>query len=139
MSNISIVGIPDTEADKWWPSVSDWCTEALSYGGGLLTLDDLKDAVESRDMQLWLVFDDGKLTAVFITKISVWSKLKSLTTVVIAGNNMDKWIGALDDVLVRFGREKGCSLLDAYGRRGWTKTVRKFGWVDSIVTYTKGI
>ena len=134
---ITVQGICAEDAPAWWPVVSEWCNQALSKGCWTLDLEDVREAVAGRAMQLWIIHDFGKLTAVCVTEIRVWPKVKVLTAIIVAGHDMPKWVAALDDVLTRYGREQGCKVLDAHGRKGWTKTLKTLGWKDIMTTYAK--
>jgi hypothetical protein len=136
---IAIHGIQSHEAFSWWPLVSKWCEQALEYAGNLLTLDDVKEAVANRDMQLWVICEDENAMAVCVTEIRSWPRTKVLTAIIVGGAGMEHWVGALDEVLVQFARAQGCRVLDAHGRRGWLKSLSALGWKDMTVTYAKEI
>ena len=136
---ISIQGIRAEDAHNWWPKVAKWCEQALEHGGNLLTLDDVKEAVANRDMQLWIIMDWREVTAVCVTEIRNWPRTKVLTAIIVGGQHMDRWVAPLDDVLVRFAKDQGCRVLDAHGRRGWTKVLNSLGWKDATVTFAKEI
>jgi hypothetical protein len=139
LSRITIQGIQAEEAQDWWPKVAKWCEAALAHGGDLLNLDDVKQGVADREMQLWVIHEWRDLKAVCVTSINVWPRAKVLTAIIVGGEEMDKWVEPLVDLLVRYGRAEGCKTVDAHGRRGWTKTLRSLGWRDSIVTFSKEV
>lgn len=139
LRQITVQGVLAADANRWWPAVANWCEAALEHGGGLLNLDDVKRAVEQRDMQLWVIHEWRELKAVCVTEIRQWPRAKVLTAIIVAGNDMDRWVGALDDVLTRYAEATGCKAVDAHGRRGWTKTLRDLGWRDAVVTFAKEI
>lgn len=138
-SVITVQGVPAQQAQLWWPQVAHWCEAALSHGGDLLNLEDLKAAVAARDMQLWVVHEGEQLLAVCVTEIRRWPRCSVLTAIVVGGEQMPRWVRGLDDVLTRYARANGCAVLDAHGRKGWTKTLRSLGWRDCAVTFAKEI
>lgn len=136
---ITVTGVVADEARTWWPKVSRWCEAALEHGGGLLSLDDIKQGVAERDMQLWVIHEWRTLKAVCVTTIQIWPQAKVLTAIVVGGHGMPDWVEALDDVLMRYAAAQGCKVVDAHGRRGWTKTLRGLGWRDAMVTFSKEV
>lgn len=136
---ITMQGIPAGEADHWWPKVGAWCAAALAVGGDLLNLDDVKQAVADRDMQLWVIHEWRELKAVCVTEIRQWPRAKVLTALAVGGEDMPHWVGAIDDVLVRYAQANGCQAVEAHGRRGWTKTLGALGWKDAVVTFAKEV
>ena len=136
---VEIQGIQADDATAWWPHVAEWCEAALAHGGGLLDLDDVKAAVADRRMQLWAISLDGALTAVCVTSIHQWSRACVLTAIIVGGEGMHNWVAALDDVLTRYAREKGCRFVDAHGRKGWHKVLGSLGWKESTISYMKEV
>lgn len=136
---VTVQGIPANEASQWWPKVARWCDAALAHGGGLLALEDVKQAVENRDMQLWVIHEWRELKAVCVTEIRQWPRAKVLTAIIVGGEDMPRWVAALDDVLMRYAKSNDCKAVDAHGRRGWTKTLCALGWRDAVVTFAKEV
>lgn len=136
---IIIQGIQSHDAEKWWPVVDDWCCRALNRGGALLHLRDLVEGVAAKDMQLWIVLDDGNPIAVTITQIEQWKRGKVLSAFVIGGDDMHKWLAQLDDVLTRYARSLGCDFITGEGRKGWERVLKPLGWQAPSVTYMKRI
>jgi hypothetical protein len=137
-NNTVINGVLSVNATNWWPKVSRWCEQALSHGG-MHTLEDLKQGVSNKDMQLWVIHVDDELTAVCITSIHIWPRLKELTAIIVAGEHMDKWLKDLDQLLVEYAKHNECSVLSAHGRKGWAKHLKTLGWKDTVITYAKEI
>ena len=137
---VQIHGILSENADIYWPFISEWCEDALSRAmGDLLNLDDVKAAVAKQEMQLWVIYNNGKITATCVTEIRTWPRTKVLTAIIVAGRGMDEWVRQLDALLTAFGAANGCKMLDAHGRSGWKKPLAELGWQQSVVTYAKGI
>jgi len=138
-ARVTVSGVLAENANSWWEFVSDWCNNALSYGGGLLALEDIQAAVANRDMQLWVIHNNGILTAVCVTELRQWPRGKALTSIIVGGVGMEEWIGALDSVLTAYAVSHGCKVVDAHGRKGWHKTIGKLGYQMALVTYMKEV
>ena len=139
MEQARVIGIHKDEAHKWWPLVKDWCEAALEHGGNLIAFEDVQKSVGERDMQLWAMLLDGELSGVCVTQISVWPQAKTLTAVVVAGERMNEWVSALDEMLCLFARAMGCKGIEAHGRKGWKPALSDLGWRDSSVSYWKEV
>lgn len=136
---IAVQGVPAQMAQLWWPRIAHWCEEALGYSGGLLDLEDVKQAVASRDMQLWVIHDGKGPVAACVTEIRRWPRASVLTVLLLGGEQMHSWVAALDDTLTRFAQSQGCKGLDCYGRKGWSKALRNLGWRERVVMCAKEI
>ena len=91
-----------------------------------------EDAIENvlnKSMQLWVVLVSGQLKAVCVTQIDQYKRGKVLSAPIIGGEDMDKWVEALDDTLTRYAKEQGCVLLSGGGRKGWERVLKPLGWV----------
>lgn len=136
---IEIAGVQPEDADKWWPIAKGWCADALEYGCGLLSVEDIIAGVDSQHMQMWMIFRDGQPVAVSITEIICFPREKMLSAFIIGGVGMEDWVGALDDTLTRYAQDCGCSMLNGSGRKGWERVLKKFGWGSPSATYMKRV
>lgn len=138
MAQPRVIGILAEDAGAWWGEVGGWIGAAVDRDG-LMGLDDIKEAVALRDMQLWVVLDDAAPVAACVTEISLFPKAKVLSAVAVGGRGASRWIGALDAMLTRFADAHGCSKFNApIARKGWRPLARALGWREAA-TYWKGV
>jgi hypothetical protein len=137
MGPARIEGVLAENANATWPDIVCWAEDALKYADGLYDLEDLREGIALRDMQLWLI-KQPELRAFCITEISVFPKARVLTAVLVGGEGMPEWIGALNAHLTRFGRAHECVKFNAYGRPGWRPFARGLGWSETV-TYWKDL
>lgn len=123
---------------KYWDNVKESIATALKLDGGRISINDIKDAVEDKEMQLWALHD-GELKAVMVTEIVDYKQLRAIRIVTVSGHSMDSWLDVLIDTVSRWGAEKGAHVIEFVGRKGWEKTLTKKGFGDTQVFMTKQI
>lgn len=109
-----------------WPVVLPMVEKAIEYAHGELEADDVLNALLNRDMQLWVVLDGRVVRAVTITEISSFPRLKVCRVLMVAGDEMDKWVD-LVDVIEKWAMSQGCKRLESYNRPGITRKMAKLG------------
>lgn len=135
---IRIVGVPSDTARAVWPLVRGWIAEALERGNALDTPEDVLKSIENQEYQLWVVHDGGPC-AVFVTRIFSGSLGSALVAVCLGGRGMETWLFAVEDVIARFAKDKGCSRIYLHGRRGWVRQLAPYGWQEETVNVMKEI
>lgn len=134
-----IQGIQSGEIDKWWVHVEPLITKALKYGIGEYTSEDIKQACEQQIMQLW-VYADKKNRGVFVTQILNYPQLNVLLVLLLSGDNFKEWRDEVDDLLLRFGKEKDCKYVELFGRKGWGKAfLSDINYKEQVRMFSKEI
>lgn len=121
-----------------WDYVKTGLQEAFLLDVGRMSMDDVKDALENKEMQLWGIHN-GKLLAVMVTQIVNYPQLRALKVVAVYGTDMDEWLDVLIKTIEEYGGENGCHLLEFTGRKGWEKTLSKLGWGNTQIMMSRSI
>lgn len=132
-----IYGVKADNVRVIWPDIYNMVQDALDHGESLTRASTIFDALESRDMQLYVVSKDKEIDAVFITEITNYDDAKVCIVVVLAGTGLDKWLSQVEDTICRFAKSHDCEYVQLKGRRGWVKELKKYGWKESSVTMAK--
>lgn len=83
---------------------------------------------------LWVAYSSDKvIRAAFLTRTANYPCKKMLTVEVCGGIGMDGWLGEASRIFQAFSRESGLDGVELYGRPGWARALRQFGWTSSIV------
>lgn len=135
---IRIQGVLSEAAAELWPLVRDWIAGALVRGNSLDTPEDVLSRIQAQEYQLWIV-DDGKPAAAFVTRIYSGSLGSALVAVCLGGLGMEHWLHAVEDVICRFAKDKGCGRVYLHGRRGWVRQLAQYGWTEDTVNVMKEI
>jgi hypothetical protein len=107
---------------KWWVPYflesEQLLLNALEYGNGTHSLEDVAMALNKDEMQLW----PGINTAI-VTEIITYPQKKSIHVFLAAGD-MDEVIRILP-FIEKHGKMEGCTLMTMTGRKGWEKVMSK--------------
>jgi len=97
---------------------------ALKLAGSLHTFEDILDGINNHTMQSFAEDDTW-----IITQIQEYPRRRVLDILYLVGD-LD---GALNvyNRIIAFARERGCTLIRAQGRAGWTKFADEDGWMIS--------
>lgn len=133
---ITIEGIQSVDVAAAWPTVESWIRDALEAGHSLESIDDVREQIEARDYQLWVV-NDPLPVAAFVTRIATGELGSALVAVCLGGRGMQHWLFAVEDVISNFARAKGCKRVCLHGRRGWARQLASYGWAEESVNVTK--
>lgn len=87
---------------------------------------------------LWIVFENDKPLIVVITSFVQYPKTKRLLYYLIVGNKIDKCL-YLHNEIVKDAVYHGCSEIEIFGRRGWTKKLKSLGYKLEYVAMTSKI
>jgi hypothetical protein len=123
---------------KFWDEIKTSLQEAFNRDLGRISIQDVKDAVEAQEMQLWGLHD-GVLRAVMVTKIVNYPQLRAVRIIAVAGRDMDMWLDKLIETVGQWGAEQGAHVVEFVGRKGWEKVLTSKGFGHTQVFMTKTI
>ena len=85
---------------------------------------------------LWVVMnEDDKIVAAFTTRLIQYPRRRALALDWVGGTQMKEWEDQLIDTMKRYGNESGCSHLEGYGRKGWGRALKKYGFYPEYIAY----
>ena len=134
-----IAGIESREVDKWWSRVDGYITQALSYGLGEYSSEDIKELCKNQQAQLWLFGDEKELQGAIVTQIHKYPQFPVLLVLLLGGKNLDKHIEEIVDVLSRFSKDKDCKHMEVFGRKGWGNYLKDFKVKEIARIFSKEI
>ncbi len=116
-----------------WPKISHWVVE---ISGGRATSAETLDQLFKGLTTLWLAFDDETLEpkGFATTRITVYPNLRALTIVMLGGIEFSEWEELMHDAMVLFAKANECTVLELYGRPGWSRQLKRFGWETKFIT-----
>jgi hypothetical protein len=100
--------------------------ERFAEETGLVSPDDLYKDIHTHAKQLWMVSQDGDVTAAIVTQIFVTLRGKTCCVYAACGNS---GIPALLDALThieKWAMEIGCITMEVRGRRGWKRALPEY-------------
>ena len=116
-----------------WPHVKDHIARSSARAEGELTPDDFLEFLVTGQMHLWVAIENKAIIAAMVTQVIVYPQKRVLRIVAIGGEGMERW-WQFFPLLENFAVSLGCSSLEAWGRKGWTKILKD--WKSSYIVYT---
>jgi hypothetical protein len=95
---------------------AQWIAAALPYCHGRFDVDDIRNACQAGQMQLW----PGERSAL-VTEISRYPQ-KTVCVVAFAGGDLEE-LAAMQPRIEAWARRCGCEQIDVVGRRGWARAL----------------
>jgi hypothetical protein len=123
---------------RFWDDVKDALQEAFKGDCGRISIQDVKDALEAQEMQLWGLHD-GVLRAVMVTEIINYPQLRAVRVIAVSGTEMEMWLDTLIDTVSQWGAEQGAHVVEFVGREGWKRVLSNKGFGHTQVLMTKPI
>ena len=85
---------------------------------------------------LWVVMnEDDKIVAAFTTRLIQYPRRRALALDWVGGTQMKEWEDQLIDTMKRYANELGCSHLEGYGRKGWGRALKQYGFYPEYIAY----
>ena len=132
---IDVAHIPQDHVDRLWADAAPLLEKAQRRVADKMDLDDVLNDLRGGSLQLWMVVVNGVLMAAMTTRIVSYPKKKNLLINLIGGYEMDRWMPRAIDVFVDTAKSLGLNGIEAYGRKGWEKVVKKTSFVEVFTNY----
>ena len=127
MYEVSLV--PVSEITKIWNKIEPLVDKVIPYTYGRMITVDVLHSLIINHYHLWVIYKEkDEIEAIAITEFMKYPRKTVLLINFISGDKLDDWMKELDRVLVKFSKESGCDFLEACGRSGWERKVKKIGW-----------
>jgi len=132
---------PEYRLQLWDPRLpipevaKHWLVMAL-MGDPRASIADVMAAISEERWQLWAVLCGKQWSAVVVTEIMVWPKMRTLRVLLCGGRKMRDWVHLIED-LEGHARNLGCSMVEVYGRRGWSRVLR--GYTERMTLLERGV
>lgn len=97
---------------------------------------DILDGVFDGTYVLWVVMDDeDRIVSAFTTRLIVYPQRKALSLDWVGGTQMRDWSDQMIETVTRYALELGCEHLEGYGRKGWGRYLKKYGFYPEYIAY----
>ena len=131
-----INGVLAADIDSVWAMVKPAIARAhVSFDPGF-DAEHIRRRLKERELQLWLC-NGGE--GVCITEIKVMQEFKIFAFQILAGKNMDDWLAELLETGEAFAKHHDCKYLEVFGRKGWLRELKPFGWKPHAIITRKEI
>ena len=130
--------VPREAIDIVWSDVSNMLNKAIKTSGGKYHIDDIYHHLNEGYYNLWLIIDnkkDEKVIAAITTSIIEYPSKKAMAMDWIGGRRMMEWLPIAMERLTSFAKDCGCTHLEGYGRKAWSKILKKYNWNPEYIAY----
>jgi hypothetical protein len=120
-----------------WDMLAVRLEKAIQYTGEDYTLEDALEFLREAMWQLWALENiNGDLHSLCITRLMQYERVSVLYVVIAEGQIDTRWAPAIE-VLSSYAKTQGCKRLEAWGRRGWEKAAKPFGFEVTHIVLAK--
>ena len=130
MINISLV--PVDEVRNIWENVSIHVKKATDYTYGRYKEIDVLHECLIGKFNLWIVYreeEEVDYIGAAVTEVLQYPRKKALSVVFLSGDDFSEWMPEIDKKFVDFAKVLECDFVEACGRAGWERKVKKLGWI----------
>lgn len=127
INGVRLYGVLSDHIDEVWNDVKPFLIKTLERSDDKYDLDYVYKALRNKNMQLWVAFENGNLISFGISQIKNYPTQKRVVFPFVGGIHMAKWIGFFE-VIKQWAKSNGCITGEIYGRRGWERALKRFGF-----------
>ena len=120
-----LIPIHPDNLNQAWKDVEKYVARGIEYTDGKYSVESIKEAILGQNLILWVVYNDEEKRAqgCVLTEIYDYPLKRCLMIFLLAGDGFDKIVTLLPD-LMEYGKGRGCTSLEFYGRSGWEKVLK---------------
>ena len=132
MINISLV--PIDEIRNIWGEISRHIKKATDYTYGRYEEIDVLHQCLTNKFHLWVIYKETEeggrdYIGAATTEVLKYPRKTALSVVFLSGDDFSEWMPEMDKKFVEFAKVLECDFVEACGRAGWERKVKKLGWI----------
>tara|TARA_R110002012_G_scaffold269925_1_gene454149 strand:- start:477 stop:890 length:414 start_codon:yes stop_codon:yes gene_type:complete len=128
--------VPTEAVGDVWKDVERVLGKSVDTVKDKAELIDVLSGVYDDTYVLWVVMDESdNIIAAFTTRLLVYPRRKALALDWVGGTRMKEWEDQLIGTMRKYANELGCSHLEGYGRKGWGRSLKKYGFYQEYIAY----
>lgn len=125
--------VPEEHVRAIWPRVLPLLQPAIDRADGRISADTVLQGLISRTHLLWLVSDEDNIAAALTTRVAKYPLKQMLVVECLGGSRMKEWVAGVSDTLQHFAKDYGLDGIEMFGRAGWARSLKPYGWKHSMV------
>ena len=129
--------VPPERADDVWGTVEPFLKKATEMSGGRWTTHDVLESIKLGHFHLWVAIEDSDIVAAATTSFTEYPQKRMLTGQFLGGRRLTDWVGLLDKVLQKWGRDHNCSGIELTGRNGGARARKALDWSPKFTVMEK--
>lgn len=130
----TVIAVPREGVKTVWPVVAPLLAPAVEVSHGRMSMRSVLTWLLDGRYLLWVAHqEDLVVHAAFLTREAQYPERRVLTIDGCGGTQLDGWLEEADRVFRAHSRQAGLSGVELYGRPGWARALKQFGWQQSAV------
>jgi len=112
------------EIEENWDKIEPFVKRVLQKIELCYSIENIKDSLKAKKMQLWTSYVGTQLKGVCITRITIHPKNYKFLEIVLAAGNLQ----ALPELkqIEQWGKDNQCKLIKFEGRKGWARALKDY-------------
>lgn len=131
--------VPSPVVEDNWHFASSWVRAAVEEYALLETPESYKTRCIEGTAQLWLIKDQDQVVGAAITEIYNTPAGMTCAVPVVAAVSLEEAVAPCFEEIERWARAEGCTRMQGYGRLGWIRALKPYGWRPRAVEIEKDI
>jgi len=128
------------ELAERWSEIKPEIERAIEHGIGESTAHDMFVGAMNHTYECWEVLDNtGKTVSVGFVRINRFEQHNQLQVVTTAGEGWDEYGPSCLDFIESTAKQLGCKYVTIWGRPGWYKKLKKYGYENTYTVLSKEI
>lgn len=121
-----------------WHIIEPYVRKSLAYGLGDLTTYDIFIECQQFICQCWIREEEhGVINGVAITRLLTHKQYKEMVIVCTTSEGWFEHGPEILKMLEQFGRDMECKYASVYGRKGWVRALKDYGYEEPYTTLMK--
>ncbi len=125
-------GVLSGDVNQIWDSIKPMMDKAIKYADWKYDVEDIKQDIINRNLQLWVATMEDKPVMCLVTRIEQFPKEKAMllfmySTMPHSGKDREG-IWGFKDIIFSWAKSMGCKSIYFYGRPGWEKVLDSRGF-----------
>lgn len=116
-----------------WHWVEPLLAKAVDRMDSGMSIEDILTRIQTRHMQLWVVPEEMAA----VTTIQNHPQFRVCIIAYMGGEGMKEWLGEFLEVVGDWASQNGCKYLEGWGRPGWEKATKEFGFEKALTVMRK--
>ena len=135
-----VLPVPAEGLPVVWDNLKGLIAEVCETSNGRFSPDTLKEAIEAKEFQLYMLFDGEEFKAIVLTQILHYrTGMKEIRVVCGVGSDYSVWAHPMERFLEAGARQQGFGIISALSRPGWEKVFKPLGFTKTHVLIEKAL
>lgn len=122
------------DVEEVLPLVRSYLEMGIAEAHGRTDIDHVIADLLAEKASLWIIYGlDKGLDAAVVTRVSNYPLKRMLLLELTGGQHMERWFERAVEVFRNFAIDSKLDGVEIYGRRGWSRALRRHGMRETIV------